>query len=384
MSAGKTNVLRFAVVGCGVIGRQHADSIEQLADRAAVVLAVDEVAEVAKKFGEARGVDYTTSIQDALSRDDVDAVAVCTPSGTHADLTVAALDAGKHVVVEKPLDVSVDAAEKVRAAQERSGKTVTVISQHRFDPASLLVHEAVADGRFGRITSGVASVAWWRSQDYYDSGAWRGTWALDGGGALMNQGIHTVDLLVWLLGEPVEVFAWTDCLAHQGIEVEDTAVAAIRFANGALGTLHGTTAAYPGLTVRLAVHGDRGSAVIDDDELDYFHAAAGESDADAPAYGADADANQAAIVLPRNGSGAPSAGADPAALSNRHTDQFRDFLDAVEQGRPPMVTVDDGIRTLAVVCAIYESARTGQPVRIDLPDGGKPLADNTSNAGAGE
>lgn len=382
MSEGQSQVLRFAVIGCGVIGRQHADSIEQLADRAAVVLAVDEVAELAKKFGEARGVEYTTSIADALAREDVDAVAVCTPSGTHADITVAALDAGKHVVVEKPLDVSVAAAERVRSAEERSGRTVTVISQHRFDPASLLVRQAVADGRFGRITSGVASVAWWRSQDYYDSGAWRGTWALDGGGALMNQGIHTVDLLVWLLGEPVEVFAWTGCLAHQGIEVEDTAVATIRFANGALGTLHGTTAAYPGLTVRLAVHGDRGSAVIDDDELDYFHAAAESDNSDAPAYGADADANQAAIVLRRNGS-APSAGADPAALSNRHTDQYRDFLDAVEQGRPPMVTVDAGIRTLAVVCAIYESARTGLPVRVDLPDDGKTLADNASSTGAG-
>jgi predicted dehydrogenase len=361
MSAGKTAV-RFAVIGCGVIGRQHADSIAQLGKRAALVLAADEVAEVAKKFADDRGVEYTTSVSDALGRNDIDAVAVCTPSGTHAALAVAALEAGKHVVVEKPLDVSLEAAERVRAAEQRSDKTVTVISQHRFDPASLLVHRAITDGRLGRITSGVASVSWWRSQDYYDSGEWRGTLALDGGGALMNQGVHTIDLLVWLLGQPNEVFAWTDCLAHTGIEVEDTAVATIRFASGALGVIHGTTAAYPGLTARVQVHGDRGSAVIDDDELAYFHAS--RTGAQAPDYGADGADNQAALVLPRTGKSAPSAGADPAALSNRHTDQYRDFLDAVEQGRPPMVTVDAATRTLAVVCAIYESARSGRPVRI--------------------
>ncbi|MGH3373203.1 MAG: Gfo/Idh/MocA family protein [Actinoallomurus sp.] len=365
MSAG-TSTLRFAVVGCGVIGRQHADSIAQMGERATLVLAVDEVVEVGRPFADERDIEFTTSLTAALARDDIDAVAVCTPSGTHAKLTVAALDAGKHVIVEKPLDVNMNAAQAIRAAERRSGKTVTCVSQHRFDPASQLVHQAMADGRLGRLTSGVASVSWWRSQNYYDSGDWRGTWELDGGGALMNQGIHTVDLLVWLLGEPVEVFAWTDRLAHTGIEVEDTVAATIRFANGALGTVHGTTAAYPGLTARIQVHGDRGSAVIDDDELAYFHAADADADADAdaPAYGAGADGNQAARVLPRGEDAAPSAGADPAALSNRHTDQYRDFLDAIEQGRPPLVTVDAAARTLAVVCAIYDSACTGRPVPI--------------------
>lgn len=366
MSAGaasaRTPGLRFAVIGCGVIGRQHADSIAALGERASLVLAVDEVAEAGRKFADDRGVEFTTSVADALGRNDIDAVAVCTPSGSHAELTVAALDAGKHVVVEKPLDVSVEAAERVQAAERRSGKTVTVISQHRFDPASLLVRQAIEDGKLGRLTSGVASVSWWRGQNYYDSGDWRGTWALDGGGALMNQGIHTIDLLIWMLGEPTEVFAWTDCLAHNGIEVEDTAVATIRFATGALGVVHGTTAAYPGLTARLQVHGDRGSAVVDDDELSYFHAA--EGDAEAPAYGAGSDDNQASIVLPRNATGAPSAGSDPAALSNAHTAQYRDFLDAVEQGRPPLVTVAAASLTLAVVCAIYDSARGGRPVRV--------------------
>jgi len=238
-----------------------------------------------------------------------------------------------------------------------------VVSQHRFDPSSQLVHRAIQEGRLGRLTSGVASVAWWRGQDYYDSGDWRGSWALDGGGALMNQGIHTVDLLVWMLGEPVEVSAWTACLAHQGIETEDIAVAAIRFANGALGVLHATTAAYPGLTARIQVHGDRGSAVIDGDRLTYFHAAT--LDASSPGHGAATDLNQAAALLPSQAA-APAAGSDPGALSDAHLHQYRDFVEAIEQGRQPAVTVDDAIRALAVVSAVYESARTGESVPVEV------------------
>jgi len=355
--------MRFALIGCGVIGRQHANTIAALGPRAELVLVVDEVAEAGRRLASAHGAEAT----EALSRPDIDAVAVCTPSGLHADLAVAALGADKHVVVEKPLDVSLEAVRRVAAAERSAERAVTVISQHRFDRASQIVHEAVRDGRFGRITSGVASVAWWRSQGYYDSGDWRGTWALDGGGALMNQGIHTIDLLVWMLGRPVEVFAWADCLAHRGIEVEDTAIATVRFAGGALGVIHGTTAAYPGLTARLQVHGDRGSAVIDNDDLAYFHAA--EADAAAPAYGAAGDDNQAAHLLPPDTDGpATAAGADPAALSDAHADQYRDFLDAVEEGRPPLVTVAEAGRTLAVVCAIYESARTGRPALVPEVD----------------
>jgi len=361
-----TAPLRFALVGCGVIGQVHARSIAALGGRARLVLTVDAVADRAEKLAADYGAAHSTSVAQALAGEDVDAVAVCTPSGLHAETTIAALDAGKHVVVEKPLDVTVAAVQRVEAARLRAGRTVTVISQHRFDPASQLVHRAVRAGELGRLTSGVASIAWWRSQDYYDSGDWRGTWRLDGGGALMNQGIHTVDLLVWLLGEPVEVFGATGCLAHRGIEVEDTAVATIRFASGALGIVHGTTAAYPGLTARLQVHGDRGSAIIDNDELTYFHAAAPDGSAAAPAYGASgtgADGNQAAQLLPRV-TQAAGAGSDPTALSEAHVDQYRDFVDAVAQGRPPLVTVADAGRTLAVVRAIYDSALTGAPVSL--------------------
>lgn len=346
--------MRFAVIGCGVIGSVHAESIASLAPRATLALAVDEIPDRARDLAAEYGAGWTASVTDAFERADIDAVAVCTPSGRHADLAIAALDAGKHVVVEKPLDVSVKASLRVAEAERRSGRTVSVISQHRYDTASRVVEQAVREGRFGRLTSGVASIGWWRGQEYYDSGDWRGTWELDGGGALMNQGIHTVDLLVWMLGDPVEVFAYSGCLAHQGIEVEDTAVATVRFASGALGVIHGTTAAYPGLTTRLQIHGDRGSAVIDNDQLVYFHAADG--DGQVSPYGAGPESNQADRVL--------RAVADPSGLPDAHTLQYQDFLVAAAEGRPPLVTVADATRSLAVVTAVYESARTGRPVPV--------------------
>jgi predicted dehydrogenase len=347
--------MRIAVIGCGVIGRFHAASIAQLAPEAELAVAVDEVPERARDLAARYGAQAATSVADTLARPEVDAVAICTPSGQHADLAIAALAAGKHVIVEKPLDVSPAAARRVAEAERRTGRTITVVSQHRFDPSSQFVHRAVREGRLGRITSGTVSIAWWRGQDYYDSGSWRGTWRLDGGGALMNQGIHTIDLLVWMLGTPTEVFAWTDCLAHRDIEVEDTAVATVRFASGALGVIHGTTAAYPGLTARLQIHGDRGSAVIDDDRLTYFHAA-GEEHGDELRY-----------TEPESAQAGASAGSDPGALSKAHTDQYRDFLQAVAEKRPPLVTVAEATTTLAVVCAIYDSARTGRPMTVAAP-----------------
>lgn len=355
--------MRFAVVGAGVIGRTHAACIAGLAPDATLALVADEVPGRARDLAAAYGAEAVTSAAAVFGRADIDAVAICTPSGRHAEHAVAALDAGKHVIVEKPIDVTLRAAHRVAEAEARGAAIVTVVSQHRFDPSSQLVHRAVSEGHLGRLTSAVASVAWWRDQDYYDSGDWRGSWALDGGGALMNQGIHTADLLVWMLGEPVEVSARTACLAHQRIEVEDVAVAVIRFASGALGVLHATTAAYPGLTARIQVHGDRGSAVIDSDRLTYFHVAS----ANARSAADDAAAiNQAADLL-KDQTQAPTAGSDPSAVSDAHLHQYRDFAEAIKQGRRPAVTVDDAIRALAVVEAVYESARTGETVPIEVP-----------------
>ena len=356
--------MRFGILGCGVIGPHHAKAIAGL-EEAELVVVADEVPERARNLAEEYGCDWTESASGLLTSPEVDAVCVCTPSGMHAEAGVAALEAGKHVVIEKPLDVTLGAADRLLAVQRATGGKVAVISQHRFDAATLAVKEAMDGGRFGRATSGSAEVRWWRSQSYYDSGGWRGTWALDGGGVLINQAIHSVDLLQWLMGPVVEVAAYTELLAHRDIEVEDTAVAILRFAGGAIGTILATTAAYPGLTARIVVHGDRGSAVIDDDRLEFFHAAADGGGGEA--YGAGGGGNQAEEEMQRFGGADPGAGAgaDPGSLSMAHRDQIRDFARAVREGGEPIVDAVEGRKPLAIIRAIYESSRTGKPAKVE-------------------
>ena len=355
--------LRFGILGCGVIGPHHARAIAGL-ESAEVVAVADVVPELAEKLAAECGCSSYESLEDMLSGAELDAVCVCTPSGMHADDAIVALHAGKDVVIEKPVDVTLKAADRLLDVQRATGRKVAVVSQHRFDAATQVVHEAVGKGEFGRLTSGSAEVRWWRSQSYYDSGGWRGTWELDGGGVLINQAIHSIDLLQWLMGSVVEVTAYTGLLAHERIEVEDTAVAILKFDSGALGTIVATTAAYPGLTARIAVHGDLGSAVIDDDELRYFHVAGEGQEEDA--YGAGGNENQAEQVMERYGASeaGPGAGSDPGNLSMAHRDQIQDFVEAVREGREPSINVEEGRKPLAIISAIYESASTGGPVRI--------------------
>ena len=356
--------LRFGILGCGVIGSHHAKAIAGLQSTELVAVA-DVVPELAEELADEHRCSHYASLEEMLSGVDLDAVCVCTPSGMHADGAVTALEAGKHVVIEKPVDVTLEAVDRLIEVQRATGGRVAVVSQHRFDAAAQAVHEALARGEFGRLTSGSADVRWWRSQSYYDSGGWRGTWELDGGGVLINQAIHSIDLLQWLMGQVVEVTAYTGLIAHERIEVEDTAIAILKFANGTLGTIVATTAAYPGLTTRIAVHGDRGSAIIDDDELSYFHAASEGQEGEA--YGAGGGENQAEQVMERYGEVAPGpgAGADPGSLSMAHRDQIQDFVEAVRDGREPLVNLQEGRKPLAIIQGIYESARTGGSVRIE-------------------
>jgi predicted dehydrogenase len=358
--AGSPKPLRVAILGCGIIGRNHAAAMLRH-PRLAVSAVVDpdddaarSVADQVDQAGRPRPARFKT-LTDVLSDGAVDLVVICTPSGLHAEAAEEALAAGVHVVVEKPVDVSLVRARRLATVAGEAagrGQVCAVVSQHRFDPASAAVARAVGQGRLGRITSAVASVAWWRSQEYYDSAGWRGTWEFDGGGATANQGIHTVDLLVWLLGEPVEVYAATARLAHERIEVEDVAVATVRFASGSLAVLHATTAAYPGLSVRLQVHGSGGSAVIDDDRLEYFHAADGAG-----------SGNQAADeVGPGHLSGAERP-ADDFVLG--HLRQYDDIVEAIDQGRQPGVGAREALLALAVVRAVYLSAALGRPVAVE-------------------
>jgi predicted dehydrogenase len=255
---------KIAVIGAGAIAQKHARILSELPN-AVFAGCCDagsgRAAEVCRQWGGTVYPDW----QGVLSDPSVDTVIVATPSGFHMEPTVAAARAGKHVLCEKPLEISLERINLMMAAHQAAGTRLGGIFQGRFMEAMICLRRAVKDKRFGRITYAGISVPWWRSQDYYGS-TWRGTWKLDGGGAMMNQSIHTVDMLVALMGEPVEIksLAWT--LAHS-IEAEDTLVAAVRFSDGAMGTIYGTTASWPGRARRLEITGTRGTAVLVDDVL---------------------------------------------------------------------------------------------------------------------
>ncbi|MEP6650469.1 MAG: Gfo/Idh/MocA family oxidoreductase [Lapillicoccus sp.] len=345
---------RFALVGAGVIGKHHGMVMNQLEDRLELVAVVDVDLPRAEQLAAERGGRAYASLAAALAAEDVDVVTVATPTGVHGTVAIEALDAGKHVVIEKPAEVTIEKTDEIIAAQRRAGTLVSVISQHRFDPATEVLLEAIQKGRLGRLTSGVAAIDWWRSQGYYDSGDWRGKWKLDGGGAMMNQGVHTVDLLIAAMGRPVEVFAYTGVAAHDRIETEDIATAVVRFESGALGVIHATTAAYPGLSARVHVHGDRGSVVIEDDQLAYIHLADEE-------HGDDDLGNHLDRYAETQARSA-AASRDPGQLSDAHRLQYLNILAALEGHEELRVDLDTNRRSIALITGAYESARTGRPV----------------------
>lgn len=342
----------FGIIGCGNIGPVHAEALEGV-KQARLVAVADVVEANARRLGERHGVDAHGDIGELLAREDVDAVCLCVPSGLRAELIARAARAGKHVLSEKPLDVTTARIDRALRAVDSAGITLGCVFQSRFSEAALAVRQALARERFGKLVMGDAYIKWHRTQAYYDSGAWRGTWKLDGGGCLMNQGIHTIDLLLWFMGPVRRVQAKTALVAHEGIEVEDLAVAMLEFENGALGVIEGSTAIYPGHAARIEVHGTAGSAIIEDGALRYWQFAKMTA----------ADKRiQASMAESALGSGA----GDPlAALSHEgHRRQIEDFAKAIQQGRPPAVEGREGRRAVALIEAIYKAARTGRAVTL--------------------
>ena len=352
----------IGIVGTGVIAATHAAAIAAVPG-GRLVAVTDVAPERAAQFAGNHGCAAEPGLDALLARDDIDVVSVCVPSGLHAEVGIQAAAAGKHLVVEKPIDVSLAAADRLIDAADAAGVAMTVISQHRFDPGPVELRGLIDDGVLGRLVLGEASTKWYRTQGYYDSGAWRGTWALDGG-SLMNQGIHYVDLLRWIMGPVTEVSAICSTQGHQ-VEVEDTALAVLRFSSGAVGTIVSSTAVFPGFAQRLEVSGTGGTVVVEDGEI--VHRA---FTSDSPELG------QGGAQLPRPAA-EPGAAANAAALDvASHAAQIADLLTAVEQGREPSVTGRSGRDALEVVCAVYESARTGRPVVL-------PVAAQAGQAGHG-
>ena len=358
--------LQFALAGCGSIAPTHARVLASLPD-AVLVVCADSVPGRAQTFAGDFGL-RARAWQDILADPAIDAVTVCAPSGLHAALGVQALRAGKHVVVEKPMDVSLAACDALIAAQRETGGCLAVISQHRFDRASRVVRAALNDGLLGDLLLVDAHIPWYRTQEYYDSGDWRGTWAMDGGGCLMNQGVHTADLLRWLAGPVASVYAQARTAAHVRLEVEDALTATLTLANGAIGTLVASTAAYPGFPARLALHGTQGSAIIEGDALQTLaiqgrETVAGEAAVTHAVQVATGGTRAATALAPPSGAVAPELGAG-GTWGEAHRAQLADFVHCCRTGETPRVDGTQGRQAVELVLACYESARTGQVVTL--------------------
>ncbi|HEY1068806.1 MAG TPA: Gfo/Idh/MocA family oxidoreductase [Pirellulales bacterium] len=344
----------FGVVGCGMIARFHARAIEALPN-AKLVAAFDRSQERVEKFAAEFGCRAYHDMDEFLRDAELQIVTVCTPSGAHLEPAVAAAEAGKHVVVEKPLEITLERCDKIINACDKAGVKLAAIFPSRFHSGPKALKEAAAAGRFGKLTLGDATVKWWRTQQYYDSGAWRGTWELDGGGCLMNQGIHSLDLLLWLMGPVREVAAFTDLLGHERIAVEDVAVAAVRFESGAVGVIEGSTATYPGYLKKIEISGLKGSAVVEEEDVikwDFAEAAPGD-----------------AAILERMAARKSTGGgaSDPSAIGfHGHRDIFAALLHSLDTGAPLEVDGREGRKAVELILAIYQSAETGQIVKLPL------------------
>jgi len=345
----------FAIVGCGVIAPFHAKALASIPN-ASLRAVVDLVPERAQQRAAEFGADAYTELPPVLARTDVDIVCVCVPSGLHAAIGTQAASSGKHVVVEKPIEVSLEAADRLIAACRWHGVKLGAISQHRFDAGVVRLREALTAGRFGRLLLGDAIVKWYRTQKYYNSGGWRATWELDGGGALMNQGVHYVDLLQWMMGPVERVVARTATAAHS-IAVEDVALALLRFRSGALGIIEASTAVYPGLPERLEITGAGGTAIVEAGEVKVWEFQ--DEKGEVGPYGAK--------VKHSRTTPAPAAAADPGALSIAgHRAQLIDIIEAIEAGRDPAIPGEEARKPLEIILAIYQSARTGAEVTLPL------------------
>lgn len=339
--------MRFGIIGCGVIAPTHGNAIKAVPG-AEIAAVADVLPEAGKKFAAEFGVkEVLTDYRELLKRKDVDAVCICTPSGMHAEMAIQAARAGKHIVCEKPIDINKKAMDAMLAEVEKAGVKFTGIFQRRMGKNSRRIKAAIEAGEFGRMVLADAYLKYYRSQDYYRSASWRATWEMDGGGALMNQGVHGIDLVQWLMGGIKSVTARCATLARQ-IQVEDTAVILVEFKNGALGVIEGTTSVYPAQETRLELHGEKGSVILKESSILQWQL-----------VGQEDRAAEFATEDKAGGSG------DPKQIGFAgHIAIIEDLIDAVKTGRDPFITGDEARKAVDLILAIYESSRSGKTVTL--------------------
>jgi predicted dehydrogenase len=344
--------IAWGIIGCGVIAPWHADSVVQSehTDLVAVCDIDDEKGNAfAKRYG---GVTFYQDYQRMLTEGGVEVVSICTPSGLHSEMTIAAAKAGVHVLCEKPMAITVPQLDAMMGAVSKAGIKLEVIFQRRTYEISKRVREAVRSGLLGQMTLGDAYLKYYRSPAYYKSADWRATWELDGGGALMNQGVHGIDLLLWIMGDVKSVYAKAEAKVRD-IEVEDTCIALLTFQSGAYGVIEGTTSSNPGEPTAFYLHGEKGTIVLDDKGISKWAVAEDKSTV---------AKNDPAKCVTRD---ELSTVSDPKAMGRAgHQAQVDDLCLAILEDREPMITGASARKAVELILAIYESVRTDKEVRL--------------------
>lgn len=342
----KTERLGFGIIGCGNILEKHGMSINEN-ERAELIAVCDIIEDRAKDAKEKYGAkEYYLDYMDLLSNKDIDVVCICTPSGMHKDMVVAAANAGKHVFCEKPIDIKLDKIDKMIQACKNNDVKLGCVFQMRTMEQSKIVKNAIEKNELGKLVLVDASLKYFRNQEYYDSGDWRGTWDLDGGGAFMNQGVHGTDLLLWLAGDVESVYSKAAAVARN-IEVEDTAVVVMQFKNGAFGSIRCATTVYPGQESIFEIHGEKGSIIFDVGKGFRCWKTIGDKQDRSPEV-----------------DNASSGGAnDPKAISGLgHYILIDDMISAVLENKTPMISGESARKAVELILAIYESAKTNKEV----------------------
>ncbi|MFL3050251.1 MAG: Gfo/Idh/MocA family protein [Candidatus Neomarinimicrobiota bacterium] len=343
----------FGIIGCGMIADFHAKAIKDLT--CGNLIAVSSRSSMnSQRFVNNYGVKAYTDYHELLKNDNIDIVCICTPSGLHMEPAVATAISGKHVIVEKPLEITLKRCDKIINTCLKNNVRICPIFNSRFSDSSKLIKKTVSDGRLGQLILGDVFVKWYRSQDYYDSGDWRGTKDLDGGGTLMNQSIHAIDFLQYVMGPVKSVQAFTDTLAHDRIDVEDVAVASLKFNNGALGVIEATTAVYPGSLKRFEFSGTKGTIVMEEESIvkwDFDE----EKNVD----------KEIRKKFSQNNSGGGVS--DPTTISHvNHFRQMTDFINSIEKNEPHLIDGYEGRKAVEIILAIYESSKFGKIVHLPL------------------
>ena len=341
------DILGYGIIGCGVIGPTHADAVQK-AEGAEIRAVCDIEEDKAKEFAEKYEVEsWYQDYHEMLARDDLQIISICTPSGMHSDMGIDCAKAGKHILCEKPIDIDLGKIDKLISAAKKNKVKLGVIFQRRTYETSRLVREAVQGGELGKMIRGDAYLKCYRSQEYYETAGWRGTWQWDGGGCLMNQGVHGIDLLLWIMGEVDTIYGKVGTLARK-IEVEDTADAMLTYKDGAFGVIQGTTSVYPGLPCRSELHGEKGTIILEEQNIKLWDTVDGGKREFAEG-------------------GVAGGTSDPTAIAAvGHALQVQDLVNAIREDRDPLITGEEGRKAVEVILAIYRSSETGKLVKLPL------------------